>query len=233
MRLFNEFEIVDLALRYKDWLIIGDVQLGYEEALAKQGVVVPRFQINDVLQRLKKILENKDAMGITTVVVNGDLKHEFGTITNQEWRDALRLFDFLSERKLKIIVVKGNHDMVLDPIAKKREVEVVEYLQRDDVLIHHGHKLLPINDSYIVIGHEHPAISFRERKDEKFKCFLVGKWKNSNLIVMPSFNLLVAGTDITKEQVLSPYLKEGVENFEIYVIEDSVYKFGKVKEIEK
>ncbi len=31
MRIYEKIEIIDLALKYTDILIIGDVQLGYEE----------------------------------------------------------------------------------------------------------------------------------------------------------------------------------------------------------
>ena len=29
------------------------------------------------------------------VIINGDLKHEFGTISDQEWRDVLKIFDLI------------------------------------------------------------------------------------------------------------------------------------------
>ena len=128
-------------------------------------------------------------------------------------------------------MVRGNHDIVLDPVAEKRNIKVVDSYNIGDVTITHGHKIIPNLGKVIVIGHEHPAISFRERKNERFKCFLLGKWKGKTLIVQPSFNLLAAGSDVTKGEFLSPFLKEGVSNFDVYVVEDGVRYFGKIKNV--
>ena len=206
-------KIIDLALLYKGTLILGDLQLGYEEAMESRGLLLPRFQLKDILKRLENILSK---VKVKRVIINGDLKHEFGTITNQEWRDTLRLFDFITSKlgeKTEIILVKGNHDIFLGPIAQKRSIKIVESYQLDEITIIHGHKIVLISGKIIIIGHEHPAISFPERRDEKFKCFLKGRWHNKTLIVQPSFNMISAGSDITKESHLSPYLKNKINCF--------------------
>jgi putative SbcD/Mre11-related phosphoesterase len=190
-------EIIDLALLVGDVLVLADFHIGYEEALTKQGVLIPRFQFKDTMDRLEKIFNflGKNNKAIGTVVINGDLKHEFGQISMQEWREALKVFDFLAEKCDKIVLIKGNHDTILGPIAEKRALEVVEEFVVDDILIAHGHKLsetLNFNKcNTIIIGHEHPAVSLRENPDsvrvEKFKSFLKGKYKEKTLIVQPSF----------------------------------------------
>ena len=48
---------------------------------------------------------------------------------------------------------------------------------------------------------------------------------------MPSFNPLTEGSDVTRERFLSPYLKQGITEFQVYVVEDKVYSFGKVKDL--
>ena len=83
--------------------------------------------------------------------------------------------------------------------------------------------------STIIIGHEHPAVSIKEGpRAELFKAFLTGKWKRYNVIAQPSFNLVVEGTDILKEEVLSPFLKNNLGDFEAIVVADKLYGFGKV-----
>jgi len=83
----------------------------------------------------------------------------------------------------------------------------------------------------IVIGHEHPAVSFEERRDEKYKCFLLGKFKKNYLIVIPSFNLLNEGSDVTKENILSPYIKN-IKKFRIFISDDKEAKdFGLLKDL--
>src|SRR3989344_1642727 len=163
MEIYDEIEIIDLALKYKNILIIGDVQLGYEESMSKKGYLIPKFNLDEIIKRLDKIF---------------------------------------SKVKVEKIII-------------------------------HGHKLLSDLRKIIIIGHEHPAVSFGEKKYEKYKCFLKGKFEKHTLIALPSFNFLTVGSDITKEQFLSPYLKESkIENFEVYAVEDKVYYFGEVKDLE-
>lgn len=228
MDIGHGLRIVDLALQYKDHLIIGDLQLGYEQAAQRRGLLLPRFQLEDILERLQHIFRLTKAR---VLVVNGDLKHEFGTILDQEWREILRFFDFALQHVEQIIVVRGNHDLALAPVAQKRSIRVVDFYRIDAVLIFHGHKLLKETAPVLIMGHEHPALSFKERPGEKFKCFLVGLWKKSTLVVMPSFNPLTEGSDVTRERFLSPYLKRGIERFHAYVVEDKVYSFGKVHDL--
>lgn len=227
MNLLNNIKILDLALKYRNYLIIADLHIGLEEALNKQGVLIPRFQFKEILKKLEEIL---DKVKVNTIIINGDLKHEFGLISEQEWRDTLQLVDFLTE-KYKVILIKGNHDTILEPIAKKRNLEILEHFEIDDISIQHGNKIIPTKKNIIIIGHEHPAIRIKsEVRSEIYKCFLVGKWENKKLIVQPSFNFVTEGTNILREKLLSPYLKD-ISNFDVYVVGDKVYKFGKVKEL--
>jgi len=223
-------EIIDLALwlRKEKTLILSDLHLGYEEYLHQKGVFLPKFQFAEIITHLKNILQKVKP---ETIIINGDLKHEFGRVLKQEWKEVLQLIDFLLQNCQKLILIKGNHDLILGPIASKKNVEIVNEHQINNILIIHGDKLIQKTSARtIIIGHEHPAISFREKgKAEKFKCFLVGKWKNKQLIVLPSFNPLVEGTDIIKEQLLSPFLNN-ISNFKVIVVgKEEVFDFGKVK----
>lgn len=238
MNIYNNIEIVDLGLLIDKTLVICDTHIGFEEDLNKQGILVPRFQFNEIIKRLQKILKKKK---INKIIINGDVKHEFGTISDQEWRHTLKLLDFLSKYG-KVILIKGNHDTILGPIAKKRNVEIKDYLflrkNKKNILIIHGDKLdkniskLIKKTNMIIIGHEHPAVSLKEgSRVELYKCFLKGKFKGKTLIVQPSFNLVTEGTDIIKEQLLSPFLQQNLNNFNIYIVEDKVYDFGKLKNL--
>ncbi len=226
-------EIVDLALWIKKEkiLIINDLHLGYEEALHRKGILVPKQQIQEIIAQIQAILKKVKPK---LIIINGDLKHEFGQVLNQEWKEVLLLFDFLIKNKLKIIIVKGNHDPILKPIAEKREVSVVkDYLIKNnrsgDLLIAHGDELIKTGAKRIIIGHEHPAITIREgSKWEKYKCFLKGNWDGKELIVMPSFNPLLEGTNILREKTLSPFLAD-VSNFSVFIAsKGEVFDFGKV-----
>ncbi len=231
MKIQKNLEIIDLGLKYKDTLIIGDLQFGYEEYLNKKGVMIPRFQTEDALERINNTISK--CGDLKRIVFNGDIKHEFGRISKQEWSSITRMLDELIKSYV-VVIVKGNHDVLLEPIIKNygKKVSFVEKFILDDLFIVHGDKLFNCKEKTIIIGHEHPSISFVEKPGEKFKCFLKGKWKRKNLIVIPSFSSLAVGSDIRQEKFLSPYLENGIKDFEIFIIEDKVYNFGKFKNLE-
>ena len=226
-------QIIDLGLYLakEKTLIIADTHIGFEESLNKQGLLVPRLQFDELIKRLKCILEKVKP---ETIIINGDIKHEFGTISEQEWKYTLKLLDFLIGQCKKVILIKGNHDTILGPIANKRDIEIKEHCLINKVLIIHGNKVFSEKKDYdtIIIGHEHPAVCIKEgARKERYKCFLKGKFKNKNLIAMPSFNLVTEGTDVIKEKILSPYLKQDLSNFDVFVVGDKVYRFGKLKDL--
>ncbi|MDD5086241.1 MAG: metallophosphoesterase [Candidatus Nanoarchaeia archaeon] len=233
------YEIIDLGILVeKNTIIFSDFHIGYEEALNKKGILLPKFQFKEIITRLNKIFTElkKRKIKIEKIVINGDLKHEFGKISEQEWRETLRLLDFLLKHCKEIILVKGNHDTVLGPIAEKRNVEIVEQFIIGDILIIHGHKIpdkkIIEKCKTIIIGHEHPAVSLRDdARSEKFKCFLKGRFKNKGLVVMPSFCLAAEGTDVLSENLLSPFLKQDIRKFDVVIVADKSYNFGKLKNL--
>tara|TARA_Y100000310_G_scaffold343478_1_gene451323 strand:+ start:12099 stop:12812 length:714 start_codon:yes stop_codon:yes gene_type:complete len=235
MKLLPNIVAIDLAIKIKDNLIITDVHIGHEEALNRQGILVPRFQFKDIIQRLEKILSKTGKLD--KIIINGDLKHEFGRISDQEWRNVLKLLDFLQKHCNKILITKGNHDPIIKPIADKRNIEIKEqFVLEKDILILHGNKIPENLEEYktIIIGHEHPAISLKQGpRIELYKCYLVGKHKRKNLIVQPSLSQVTEGSDILRSKYLSPFLKKNLDNFSVFAVEDQIYSLGKVKEIKK
>ena len=262
MNILPNIEIINLALYFDSVLVIADVHIGYEEVLNKQGVLLPRLQFEDMVKRMEGIFNELKGRKIERIVVNGDLKHEFGTISEQEWRNTLKFMDLLAKHCNEIILIKGNHDNILGPIARKRNVKILEnYIikpltendnnrkttiikkilkkhAKNRILITHGDKLprkeVLADVSTIIIGHEHPAISLKEGpRVESYKCFLKGKYNGKKLIVQPSFNTIIEGTDVLRAETLSPFLKQNLDGFEVYVVEDKVYGFGKLREFRK
>ncbi len=235
MKIAKGIEIVDLGLFFRQQrvLVVCDLHIGFEEALNKQGLLIPRFQLREIIQKLEKIIQKTKPK---IIVINGDVKHEFGTISEQEWRETLKVIDFLAQRSEKVVLIKGNHDTILGPIAGKRQVEVVDSFAVGDACVMHGHRV-PGGDCFrkaklVVIGHEHPAVSiYSYPRSELFKCYLKGKFGKKVIIVMPSFNLVTEGTDVLKEALLSPLLQGKLDEFEVFVVEDKVYPFGKLKNL--
>ena len=236
MEIIDGIEIHYLSLYIKKHkvLVIADIHLGYEESLNIRGVLIPRMQFKEVYENLNNLLNNLD---VNTVVITGDFKHEFGVISETEWRNTLQIIDLILKHTKRLILIKGNHDVNLGPIARKRNVEIIEYAKFENILICHGDEILDNNyfekSEIILIGHEHPAIGIKEgRKYENYKCFLKGKWKDKTLIVLPSFNPLTIGTDVLRSKLLSPFLQHNITSFHAYIYENGkVYNFGKLKSI--
>ncbi len=232
----KNIEIIDLGLYLKQYktLILTDFHMGFEETLNKQGILVPRFQLDKTLKRLERIFLKVQP---ETIVINGDLKHEFSTISETEWLNTLKLVDYLLKNCKTLILNRGNHDTILEPIIKKRNLKINDYTKIKEVYITHGDRIPNNNDfkesKIIIIGNEHPAVALKEEgRRETYKCFLKGKFQEKVLIVQPSFNLVTEGTDILREDVLSPFLHQDLSYFEIYVIgKDKVYNFGKIRNI--
>ena len=240
LEIIKGIEIIDLALYLKEEkiLVIADLHIGYEEALVKQGILVPKFHFKDLVKRVEKIFSilKHQKKEVKIVVIDGDLKHEFGTISDEEWRNTLKIIDYLSRKCEQIVLVRGNHDTILGPIAKKRKVLFVDNFLDGDKMICHGNKIpeIPSGVKTIIIGHDHPAVILDyDLRKETYKCFLVGKHKRKNLIVQPSLNPLTPGVDVKTEKLLSPFLKKDLGNFDVYLVEDNVYDFGKLKKIGK
>lgn len=229
--------IIDSALLIHDYLIISDIHLGYEHALNKEGLMIPRFQYKKIIKRLEEILNVSTA---TKIIVNGDLKHEFGKISKQEWDEVMNFIEFLKEHFDEIILIKGNHDNFTGFIAEKSGLNVYENYSVENYIVMHGDKIPPnfkeINADTVIIGHEHPSIGLRSgERIEKVKCFLKGKLNNKNFIVMPSFNFITEGSDCLQEKTISPFLKGiSLGNFEVFAVENfEVMNFGKIKNLLK
>lgn len=231
MFLKDGVEFIDTGLLIGDTLILSDIHLGYEAALNKNGYLIPRHQFRETTQKIERII---DETMPSRIIINGDIKHEFGSINDQEWRDTLKLIDFMG-KKAEVILVKGNHDRLLDTIATRRDIKVRDTYLQDDVFFVHGHELadLPDDAETIVIGHEHPAISISDGlRVERYKCYLIGTYKGRTLIVQPAFNVMTEGSDVGSERLLSPYLENGVADFEVCVVaKGEVYHFGTVQEV--
>lgn len=226
--------IIDLALKVEDYLVISDLHLGYEQSLNADGIMVPRFQYPLIIERLKEI---QDKSSCSDIVVNGDLKHEFGQISRQEWNETQEFLEYLKANFDDIVLIKGNHDNFTRFIAEKSDLQVEESFQIGESLVLHGDKILKGANPEIknlVIGHEHPCIGLRNgERVEKIKCYLAGKYREWNLLVMPSFNFVTEGSDILQERPLSPFLKAiSPEEMEVYAVENfEVFSFGRIKDI--
>ncbi len=230
-----KYEIIDLALYFPSHktIIISDLHIGIEEAMNRQGMMVPRFHGKDIQKRLKRIFSSCDP---EKIIINGDFKHEFGEISDQEWRDSLRVLDYLM-KKGEVSLVRGNHDKIIEPITKKRKLSVTDHFSFGDCYVCHGDKRQENAEfrsaKLVVVGHVHPSLRLsRGERAESYKCFLLGRFQDKEMIVMPSISDSTVGTDIPE---LGSIMQEEVDfsEFRVIVSEDKTYDFGIYKNIQR
>ncbi|MBS3074929.1 metallophosphoesterase [Candidatus Pacearchaeota archaeon] len=241
----------DSLLIDKKILVLSDLHIGYEEYLYRESLF-QRMQLKDILNKLNRIFDflNSRKITIKKIVILGDLKHEFGEISDAEWRETINLLDYLlakiksKDNREKIILIKGNHDNILGPIARKREIKLKNYYKFKDICFIHGDKLYKdcLKDSKILIlGHLHPSITLSdEYKREKYKCFLRGKWKNFLVYILPSFSETTFGYDLqllNEEKHNHGFLiipPKQLNGFNVIIYnnkENKEYDFGNVKNL--
>jgi uncharacterized protein len=215
-------------------LVISDLQLDHEQQLRALGSNIMYEQAMQMIGLLETLIDQTKAQRL---VINGDLKHEFGRITSQERRDILELLENFKE-KVEIIIVRGNHDTLTGVLAEEVGVPMTGSWALGGFYAVHGHELPDEQDTRykeahtIIIGHVHPAIRLDDGvRNERFKCFLVGKYKKKRLVVIPSFSTIVEGSDLLKVASNSPLL--GGESSEVYIIADEIRPFGTISQLRK
>lgn len=184
-------------------VVVSDVHLGYEDVLAMNGIFIPRVQSQLIYETVDLIIDRYEP---EKFIINGDLKHEFSRNTSQEWRDVFELLQRIG-KKSKPVVVKGNHDNYVANIASKLDLKVYDVYREGRYTFHHGHKLFKWED-FAIIGNEHPAVGLRDSVDSvlKLPCFLY--FKKEKLTVLPAMSIYAGGSDILKNEISSPVLKE-------------------------
>ncbi len=252
-------------------LILSDLHLGYEEERRSRGVLLPKGKQARLKEELARLLGRHE---VKEVILAGDVKHEFSRISAEEWRDVQDLVEFIRAGGASVVVVGGNHDVLIAPILRRLDVPLLtaklvghgkngigegkgkgkmreEKGKRREadrnILVVHGDKTIDelVKEgairqdglkkvATIVMGHEHPALAITDGiRTETVKCFLLGDYRFSRrtakLIVMPSSNPLVAGTDALRERPLGPLLDsfDGLSAFAL--LDERVLAFGRVE----
>jgi len=146
-------------------LIVSDLHLGKTGHFRKAGIAIPQSVYKEDLQRLLDLLHHFNP---ERLIVVGDLFH---SVANKElelfqrWRS-----DF---SRLKITLVKGNHDILKKDWYAANNIEVI-----DDTLTIGGfsftHDQCDTNaDTYSFCGHIHPGIVLNGlgKQSLRFPCF--------------------------------------------------------------
>jgi putative SbcD/Mre11-related phosphoesterase len=142
-------------------LIVADLHIGWEVALAQEGIHVPS-QTSKMKERLLKLI---DQFKPSTLLVLGDIKHAIAKVELEEWRDIPDLFETLSH-EVKVKVILGNHDGNLEPLLPP-SVDILPQtgIALLDTGFFHGNAWPApelLHCRRLVIGHVHPTVNFRD-----------------------------------------------------------------------
>ncbi len=244
-----EYEFIDKTIFFpeKGILAIGDLHIGYEKAMMKSGILMPEIQVKDILEDLEKIINKIRLEGkkIKKIIFLGDIKHFFNYEPSERF-NFNKIVEFLKKyiKEEDIILIKGNHDK-FDFSGKPMKNSYF----KDGILFTHGHKEFPQTFEkrvkMIIMAHLHPSVIISDKsniKREKYRCFLVGKYKGKEVVIAPSFLNITRGfgmNQLTYEQV--DRLKKGfsiiplqfLRNFVVHAINDNgeVLDFGKLRNL--
>ncbi len=157
---------------------------------------------------LKKIEELANENKVDEIVILGDLKHKIG-------------YDRRVERLVSSIdftLVKGNHD---GGLKGEREIHIGKFH------LTHGHIKPKEIGKNLIVGHAHPSIYLNGIKE---RVWIFGKWKDSNVLVMPAFNELCSSTPVNL-RVPAGFLFKEWNYFDADVLTVDCVLIGKVKDL--
>ncbi|WP_292319817.1 metallophosphoesterase [Caldisphaera sp.] len=227
LKILNRLPV--LAYEKESIAIISDIHLGYEEAMASQGVYLPKLQ----LKRAKTIINEINKYNFKKIVIAGDLKHVFEKLTRQERAEILEFMGSIAKLNIKeIILVKGNHDTYVSNLLKDLGIQVEEnYLDLGEGLaVTHGHKIIDNIDKYqiIIMGHEHPSVEINLSGSKiRLQALLKMPLKNGSIaLVLPPIGLYQTGTvvNLDKNSYLSPISRElgDIENIVPIIVDREI-----------
>ncbi len=143
-------------------LIVADLHIGWEVALAERGIHVP----SQTPKMKEKLLKLVDLYKPASLLLLGDVKHTIARVELGEWQDIPDLFEALLQKVGEVKVVLGNHDGTLEPLLPSK-VQIIPSngTALFDAGFFHGNawpapELLQCRS--LVIGHVHPIVAFRD-----------------------------------------------------------------------
>jgi hypothetical protein len=209
--------------------IISDLHIGYFDEIPSMTQQDERVEI---ARRITSALERVD---IDTVILNGDIFHEFKRPSDE----AKEIFDELKIRlqadSINVIVIEGNHDKT----AKQEFSSMIDFRQSYrfssdgfDIVVTHGHKTVETKDcDLIILGHLHPVMKV---SGKNWPAYLFGDdvYNDTDILILPCYNEYQDGVVISRRTKLDidfPYVSSS--DFKLFtpiiydVDKDDVKKF--------
>ncbi|ESP89311.1 metallophosphoesterase [Candidatus Halobonum tyrrellensis] len=204
-------------LRAADALVVADLHVGRAEA---SDVTVPLDEAGDLRGRLAALLDRFDP---AEAVFAGDVLHAFDRASAAAERSLRDLGDACREAGARPVVLRGNHDTMLEGAWSGAVRDAYELRPADDagdggdatrgpVVVRHGHEAPPDDEDagLYVVGHDHPAIDVEGRRRP---CYLYAEaaYRGADVLMLPAFTRLAGGAEVngmTARDFRSPFVAD-------------------------
>jgi putative SbcD/Mre11-related phosphoesterase len=189
-----------------------DIHVGIEDSIQAEGFSMPLKEESELLRRFRDVIKKSRPK---VLVLNGDVLHEFGRLRRNTRRTFDRILLELQASVDEVVVLTGSHDRMMETALEGVDISPADHYFMGGVLFAHGDvvpkKARDADVRLIVIGHEHPMLDIELKKEP---CFLYGEkaWCGKDVLVLPAFNPLCAGTTINwmgSSDFMSPFVREG------------------------
>jgi len=212
-----------------------DIHIGIEDAIQAEGFSMPLGEEQMLLERFRDLIKTFEPR---TLVLNGDILHEFGRLRNNTKKSFCRIAMELFASVEEVVMITGSHDKMMPMALEGMDASSMDFYFKGGVLFTHGDtvpgRARDDDVRLIVLGHDHPMLDVELKKEP---CFLYGEkaWHGKDVLMLPAFNPLCAGTTINGMEswdFMSPFIKESnVGDYRpILVAGDEALEFPLLKE---
>lgn len=145
-------------------LVLSDLHLGKGMHFRKEGIPIPKQAFDEDLNTLNSLIVK---YAPKQLIVVGDMFHS-------RHNNEVKLFDIwrVQYPDLRILLVKGNHDILKKEHYRELDIEVVPEYETDDFVFTHD-SCDNTSDKFCFSGHLHPGVAIRgmAKQSLKFPCF--------------------------------------------------------------
>ncbi|MCY3410956.1 MAG: metallophosphoesterase [Candidatus Heimdallarchaeota archaeon] len=214
------FLMINELKENKKYLVCSDLHLGIETETRVDSAQVSQASLSFFTLLRALVLDLK----ITDLVINGDIKHHTHSVTLQELEELEELFRIVGTLSVKLHLIKGNHDLLLDPILTRYNQFMQDSLElhRNEKRIFITHGDVDVNENQgdiLIIGHEHPSYELRSGSlGIKLPAFVLCEG-DSTILILPAANPISTGKNLPRHQstFLSPILRNrGIHTMQCY-----------------
>ena len=217
-----------------DLLVAADLHLGIEQSLFSGSLInMEGIQLRRILKEINHALDKTQAKRLLLL---GDLKNTTSMILPQEKEEIIALWENLTQKDIEIITLTGNHDGFLKSLWREitGEPPVSKWFMEGRYFFSHGHLKISLEElqsyEWLIIAHEHPAITFRGSlgEREKFLAAVVIHAHSADIprpikiLVVPPLSIYAPGTDFPPANLsfLSPILNSlAIDEMVVYAID--------------